>query len=383
MKNFVTIFPTAQNVHLIKDLGQVGNFIGQETNYNSKLVCYQNSTDYSYLKTEAKNLSLDFIKPIGRFLFLEKSVLKYIKRNAKNIDVLNLYHLTKESIYYGLYYMFCNNNGKIYLKMDVYNEALTKDILYSKISLFQKFHQQMEQLFLKKLAVISVENPIALELFKKKYPKVEQKTILVSNGVNDEFLHKQFPIIKSFEEKENIILSVGRIGAIDKNFEMLLNAFSKANLADWKLIFVGPIENNFDEKVKQVISQLPPLKDQIILTENIENRMELYDYYHRSKICCLTSPFESFGITFIEAMYFGNYVIGTTGMSSFNYITNNLKLGSCVDINDISSLTSLLEVVTANENMLKINYLKAIQQVKEKFCWSKIILPLLEKLNIQ
>ena len=103
---------------------------------------------------------------------------------------------------------------------------------------------------------------------------------------------------------------------------MLLEAFGKANIKDWKLVFVGPIENEFDKRVERIIVKYPNLKNQIELVGNVEDREELYEYYNRSKICCLTSPFESFGITFIEAMYFGNYVIGTTGMSSFSYITN-------------------------------------------------------------
>lgn len=383
MQNFVTIFPTAQNVHLIKDVGQIGNGIAQQNSYSAKLVCYQNTTDYSYLKTEAKNISLDFIEPSGRLFFLEKAVLKYIKNNAKYIDVLNLYHLTKESVYYGLYYLLCNKKGKVYLKMDVYNEALTKKVIYSKNGLFQKFHQIMERWFFKKLTLVSVENPIALELIKQQYPVLQQKAILVTNGVNDVFLDENFPTVKSFDEKENIILSVGRIGAKDKNFEMLLTAFSKATLPNWKLIFVGAVANGFDAKVEELVLEHPHLKDQIILTGNIENRKELYEYYNRSKICCLTSPFESFGITFIEAMYFGNYVIGTKGMSSFNYITNNLQLGASVDANDANALVELLERVTADENMLKTNYVKAQQRVKETFCWSGIITPLLQKLNTQ
>lgn len=383
LNNFVTIFPTAQNVHLIKDVGQIGNGIAQQNNYSAKLVCYQNSTDYSYLKTEAKNITLDFIKPNGRLLFLEKAVLKYIKNNAKNIDILNLYHLTKESVYYGLYYLLCNKKGKVYLKMDVYNEALTKKTIYSKNALFQKFHQIIEEWFLKKLTLVSVENPIALELIKEQYPVLQQKAILMTNGVNDVFLDKNFPTIKSFDEKENIILSVGRIGATDKNFEMLLTAFSKATLPNWKLIFVGAVANGFDAKVEQLVLEHPHLKNQIILTGNIENRKELYEYYNRSRICCLTSPFESFGITFIEAMYFGNYVIGTKGMSSFNYITNDLQLGASIEVNDENALVELLGQVTADENMLKTNYLKAQQRVKETFCWSKIITPLLQKLNPQ
>jgi len=381
LKTFVTIFPFAQNVHLIKDVGQIANTIAATKKYNAKLVCYKNSKDYSYLQMEANHLQIEFLIPCGRKFFMEKAILNYIKQHAQNIDVIHFFHLTKETIYYALYFKKYNPKGKIYLKMDVYNQDLEKRVVYSKKSIFNWLHQQKEKIFFKKLDVISVENPLALKLLIKSYPMLYHKALLVTNGVNDDYLKKKFPTIKPYSKKENIILSVGRIGATDKNFEMLLNSFSMINLSDWKLIFVGPIENNFDDKVNLLIAQNPQLKGKIELTGNIENREELYKYYNRSKICCLTSPFESFGITFIESMYFGNYVIGTKGMSSFNYITNNFELGRAVERGDDTELAEFLKSITVDEIKLEVNYTKAQNRVKENFYWSEIIKPLVNKLN--
>jgi len=370
---FVTIFPVAQNVHLIKDVGQVANSIAAAGNYNAKLVCYKNSSDYSLLKTEANHIQIEFIKPCGKKLFMEKAVLNYIKQNATKIDVIHFFHLTKETIYYALYYKKCNPNGKIYIKMDVYNEMLEQGIVYSKKALFNWFHQQKEKQLFKKVTAISAENPTSVSLLKEKYPPLKNKAFLLTNGVNDEFLKKNFPQIRPFSEKENIILSVGRIGAKDKNYEMLLNSFTTADAKDWKLILVGPIENNFDKKVNDAIQKNPHLKDKIILTGAIEDRLKLYEYYNRSKIFCLTSPFESFGIAFIEAMYFGNYIIGTEGMSSFDFISNKSELGTKVKVNDEEALTLELNKRINDSEALVDVYDKSRQQVANNFYWSKII----------
>lgn len=378
MKNFTTIFPFAENVHLIKDVGQVANSIAATGKYEARLVCFKNRTDYSFLRSEANFLKIDFIEPLGKELFKEKAVLKYIKDHATEIDVLHFFHLTKETIYYSLFYKKHNPRGKIYVKMDVYNEMLKKEIKYSKKSLFNWIHKRKESQFFKELTAISVENPIALELLKKKFPVLKEKAFLITNGVNDQYLSKQFPITKTFEEKENIILSVGRIGAKDKNSEMLLEAFVNSNLLDWKLMFVGPLENGFRERVEQVLLKKPLLKNQIELVGGVEDRVQLYEYYNRSKICCLTSPFESFGIAFIEAMYFGNYVIGTSGMSSLKYITNNFELGGVVA--DGKALAELLAKTTIDEVFLTQNYQKAKDRIVDKFYWSKIIASLLNKL---
>lgn len=380
--NFVTIFPVAQNVHLVKDVGQVANSLAAIGAYNSKLVCYKNSADYSLLKTEANHLQIEFIAPCGKKLFMEKAILNYIEVNASKIDVLHFFHLTKETIYYALHYKKYNPKGKVYVKMDVYNEMLEEGIIYSKKPLINWFHKQKEKQFLKKIAAISAENPISVKLLKEKFPLLKDKVFLLTNGINDQFLKKHYSSPKSFSEKENIVLSVGRIGAKDKNFELLLNSFVKVKCEDWKLILVGPIVNGFEEKVKAVIKNNPNLEGKIILTGAIEDRVALYEYYNRSKVFCLTSPFESFGIAFIEAMYFGNYIIGTDGMSSFDYISNDSELGTRVSVNDEEGLTlQLNELISHPETMEEI-YPKAQQQVAKKFYWSRIIKNLERALSI-
>ena len=61
LKNFTTIFPNAENVHLIKDVGQVANSMAETGEYEAKLVCYKNSSAYSFLNTEANYLKIDFL----------------------------------------------------------------------------------------------------------------------------------------------------------------------------------------------------------------------------------------------------------------------------------------------------------------------------------
>lgn len=373
VKNFTTIFPSAQNVHLIKDVGQIGNFLAAIKKYKATLVCYKNSKDYSFLMSEADNLTIDFIEQSGKKLFLENAVIEYIKTRAKSIDIIHFFHLTKESMYYALLYKTYNSKGKIYIKMDVYNDMLLRGIFYSKKPLFNWVHKRIEKLFFKKINLISAENLLSVQLLKDKYPMLESKTILVTNGVNDQYLKTHFPTIKSNSEKEKIILSVGRIGAKEKNYEMLLRCFSKCNLKDWKLYLVGPIENNFEKQIENAIQENPDLKNRVILTGSIEDRVELYNYYNRSKIFCLTSPFESFGIAFIEAMYFGNFIIGTSGMSSFDFISKNQKLGVKVDVNQDHNLVNSFNSWGKNEVALDEINISAPLRVAKHFYWSEII----------
>ncbi|HEY9083691.1 MAG TPA: glycosyltransferase family 4 protein [Vicingaceae bacterium] len=378
---FVTIFPYTENVHLIKDVGQVANAVGKNKEFNAKLVCYKNSEKYTLSASECPHLTIDFIEPQGKTLFLEKAVLNYLKQHAQNIDVLHLFHLTKESIYYGLHYKKLNPKGKIYLKMDVVNEMLKGEIVYSKKKFFQWFHQRKAKQFLKQLTAISAENPTAIELLKTKFPELTDNIFLMPNGINCQFATTNFPTIKSYKEKENIILSVGRIGAPDKNYVLLLEAFMQANLPNWKLILVGEVTPEFQQLVDDWMVHHPKLKDKIELTGKIIDRKTLYEYYNRAKIFCLSSPKESFGIAFIEAMYFGNYLVGTTGMSSFEYISNSFLHGEVVVPSDTKKLSKVLEKITTNELLIENHLNAAHQRVLNYFCWDKVIEPLLKRIS--
>src|SRR5690606_8696614 len=117
--------------------------------------------------------------------------------------------------------------------------------------------------------------------------------------------------VKPFHEKENIILAVGRIGTYQKNTELLLEALLNVDLNNWKVFILGPIEENFTAYISNLFTAHPNLKDKIIFAGNITDRLELFGWYNRAKILCMTSRFEGFPITFSEALYFGNYIITT------------------------------------------------------------------------
>jgi glycosyltransferase involved in cell wall biosynthesis len=99
------------------------------------------------------------------------------------------------------------------------------------------------------------------------------------------------------DQKENIIMTAGRIGAEEKNNAILVRAFGiLANgFPDWKLYLAG----NFDEKVKKNLMNralrnlhfLPDIFSRIIFTGGL-GKTELYKLYAKAKIFALTSVSE-------------------------------------------------------------------------------------------
>jgi GalNAc-alpha-(1->4)-GalNAc-alpha-(1->3)-diNAcBac-PP-undecaprenol alpha-1,4-N-acetyl-D-galactosaminyltransferase len=350
-RQYVCIFTGLENVHLTKDVGQIGNAFSEFSGVKSSIVCYGNS-EYPSLKTEAKNQSIIKIKNTGFFLFFEKAVLIYLIRESKKIDFLHFHQLNKAEIYEILLYKFLNKKGKVIIKQDIHLSVLKEGVVYSKKKIFNYFHKFFAKKAHNKVDLVALDSNEILEAYKKEHPEATDKLVLLSNNLNDKYLSENFPIRRTFNEKENIILTTGRIGAEDKNYEMLLETIPLIELKDWKVVFVGEISNDFDKKVAQLLVDYPHLKGKIELTGQIEDRVELYKYYDRSKIFCLTSVLESFGVSYIEALYFGNYIFGTTGMSSFDYISNNEELGKKIIVNDRSELAgSINNIIQGNVNI--------------------------------
>ena len=114
-----------RNVDLIKHIGLTPYFLASEFNYDSTIICFNNDK-YTNLDN-MKGLKLDFLQkkysyPILNFLV----AIYYLIKNAKNIDVLNCFHLSRDTLSYFLIYKIFNRNGITHLTFDMtYETVLT------------------------------------------------------------------------------------------------------------------------------------------------------------------------------------------------------------------------------------------------------------------
>lgn len=356
-------------------------------NFNSTVVLYKLGK-FPLLETIYKDLNVEFVKRTKKELFsrnidCEKSVLKYLFQNAKNISFLNLIHRKRETMIYGLLYKFLNRNGFLYFKFDApYEAAKNWDLFQEKKERYRgildflnfQFFKKINKLFFKKVDLISTETETLVHHFKDKYPYLKDKLIHIPNGIDDILIKKNGIKKIPFKEKENIILSVGNLGLKIKSNETLLEAIAKMdNLKNWKVILIGPIINkSFKTYIEDFFIKNPHLKNKIIFTGLINDRKRLFEYYQKSKIFCLTSIYESFGFVLIEAAFFGNYIVSTDFTSS-REITLNGTLGTLFKQKDSEQLAKILQDLINNEEILRVNSPKIMENAEKKYAWSKII----------
>ena len=393
-KTFLHISEEFEYTWFGKDNGMIPVYISEKLGYNSKILTVNLKND---LPDEERGVG--FVKVKRTFSFLSNfaywtklakryNIFKYLIKNAKNIDILMLFHVSRCSYWYAYIYKKLNPNGFIYVKADFNLSVYKKEwnIVNSKPKslreFFRKRRENAEFNKRKKLIpladLISYESLEAYEYMKYSYAGIDTKgkTIYLPNGYDNEIVDKIK--INSLEEKENIILTVGRLGTEAKNTELLLETLKDIDLKDWKIYLVGSIDKKFENYIERFFKENPNLIHKIIFTGEIKNREELYKYYNRAKVFVLPSKWESFGIVMIEAMAFGNYVI-TSNTCAANDITNNGKIGKIIEVDSKKELEIEIKKVIDKRIDLKEKYKETLNYVSN-FKYSNLIKKLGERI---
>lgn len=346
--NFVTLYPETCNYILPKDVGMITYVMGKYFNYNSKIVSYK-WDNYTYLDNELRDLKMEYIDYTGDALSDGEN---YIINNAEHIDVLHLYYINVRNFTWIKTYKSLNPKGRVYLKLDAgfgLDSIPLNDALIEALNLCK---------------LVSVESKATAQYISDKWNfNIEY----LPNGWYD------FNSIKDVEykEKENIICTVTRVGVPEKACEVLMEAFRIAfpYISDWQLRIIGPLEvPDFNEYIKDFFVKHPHLKDKIIFTGYITNKFELEKEYRKTKIFCLPSRSESFGIVLVEAGRYGCYIICSNLPAAMD-VTDNKRYGDIFQIDNINELASLLVKHCKMEQELKTNC-EAVQKfAKENFSW--------------
>lgn len=374
---WITYFPEIHNVHLTKDLGLLPYYMQEVSGYNAALMARFPDDAYPALDGEVKGLETISLGDKGTWFFTEKVSVHYLKNHAKEIDVLNLYHLSRHTLVYGNIYKKNNPKGKLYLKLDAYTTHLQKRKRYARNIIKNIALKWLEKAFFNNVDLISVESREGLAMAQKTYPQLRAKLFYLPNGCNDIYLEKEFqkPYIK-----ENIILSVGRLGSPDKNYELLLAALPLLDLGNWKMRIAGPVSPEFEKKWLVVAKEYPVAAAKIEFLGAFTDRKKLYQEYARAKVFFLPSRFESFGIAFVEALYFGCVLVGHEGMSAYKDLSANGEFGVYFEDNDPESLAKALHTAIRKSEEKGLQE-RIENHAAENFYWSTLAVKLDKRLR--
>lgn len=349
MKKYFTLYwPGLQNFHLTKDVGLIPYVFQKHLNYEVSILCGKNEEHYDEAFT--KNITLNFMDDEASVtsLLQKTDILMFIGLYDFNLNMIERF----KSV---------NPNGKIYLKLDL-NRYWLNRITFNNRSIN----------LLSNNSLVSVESKNLKKIIDDTWPiKVEH----IPNGFYDFF---DSPLI-NYKDKENIILTVGRLGSYEKATEIIMKAFQIASnkLHDWKLKLVGSIEPGFNQYINDYLYKCyPELQGRVIFTGPIYDRKLLMEEYKKSKVFCLTSRVEAFAQVFGEAAFNGNYIISSDVEGAID-ITGDKKYGNIFPVNDFEALSNKLTSICSNEKLLEQVCSDIQVNTRNNFDWIKIC----EKIN--
>lgn len=357
---------------LIKDVGEIPYQLHKLFGWNTKIVSYKMENEYPFLHNEVQGLDLEFIPNTGSYKYFDKSYFGYIWKNAKNIDVLNLYHYEPPTFIYGILYKILNPKGFLYVKLDNDIRSLEK------VGTMYKFGNPIISLLFKPIQFLfhtvtnlfTIETTKGYEMICDKYPRIKNKLQYMPNGLDVEQIQSVYDFTKiNSSKKKNNIITICRVGTIQKNISLLLQAIQEVDIKDWTFTIIGPIEESFKAEINEFYEKNPQLRDVVTFTGPIEDRSKIYKLLAESKVFCLPSRWESFCLVFIEAMLFGCHVIATNVISAPDILTP--ESSTIIPIDDKEVLTYALQQAINNEVTLpKLE--KNIEHINKNFNWPTI-----------
>lgn len=254
------------------------------------------------------------------------------------------------------------------IKMDSLKRYIKEMIRHIQLRIEEKQQKKIINLS-KKVLVFSLN--VKKQILTGKLCMEKEKIEICYPGVADKF------ILKKDEKRLNIenitFLFVGRL-VYEKNVKMLIDAFSKLNYNNKKLILVGEGEQR-DELERQVKSM--SLSEKVTFTGKTNNPEK---YYKQADFLVVPSSYESFGQVIIEALSSGVPVIGFSTIEGKTLtaidelIKDNITGFICNEFSCESLKLNMEKAISIFKNQEKIEFMRksAIKFSMKNCSWNNL-----------
>lgn len=318
------------NVELVKDCGIIPYLLYKNHGHIVSMTGARGGT-YPYHELYTKGIEMEFLDDGG-----VQGKIRYIEEHAKEIDGLLLRGCYESNFGVAVRYKQQNPDGKIYVGLDA-NSWWMDRIMWDK----QEFVEFMDS-----CDVIATSCRAMQEHLNQKWPwKIEH----IPNGYYD-FTHTwKTPV---FSEKNNVILTVGRLGTNQKATEILLEAFAAIadRIPEWKMRLVGNVEEAFESYKTEYFRRFPNLCGRIEFTGPIIEREKLLAEYEKAKVFALPSRLEGGTPNVVAEALHGGCVIAAAEFDAYEEAIDQGRCGRAARIGNAKEFgKALYELCTCNE----------------------------------
>jgi glycosyltransferase involved in cell wall biosynthesis len=366
-KKLVLIFDYLDTVHLYKDVTSLISYPDNITYSESQIyTCSKHYFNNQFLPYKI----LQFKFPIFETIYLRIKVFNQLNSG----DILFLYHGGFNNYFLAFLTKLYKPNVKTILKLDL--DDFNCHRLLKKNNFIEKFKFILRSYLGKSFDIYLTETLYTYHKLKQIKP-YKKSILLLPNGINA--INEYSWDIK----KEKIIVVSGRIGAIQKNHELVLNAFASIkHYNGFKLFFIGTVTPNFLIYFNELLCIYPHLSKNVVFTGNIDDRQILYNYYKKASIICFSSFYEGFSIAMLESLYYGCYLL-STDLAVANDLSFGNKFGKIIEINkelldlfDKKNISNNIKYLQSNHKEILnskwfcnsvLSYSKALEDVISNF----------------
>lgn len=354
---------------LHKDPGQLPFHLARDLGWSSELVYWMDRpfepsepTDYArWVRRVPVSISPSRLKHTMLFL-------NYVRRNAGRIDVLLAYHLTSESLFNLSLYKALNPRGVAVLKLDMDQRAL---VAFEPAPQVSKRAALMRLFAAAPIDLLTVESESIYRQLKPHADRLGHQLRLLPNGVD-----WVAPLSREqlLGEKQNIVLTVARLGTEQKNTEQLLEVIEQLprdRLGDWQFWLVGTRTPSLEVQLAQVRARRPDLAARLQVRDFVSSRDELAALYRKARVFCLPSRWESFGIALAEAAYFGCHLV-TTDVGAGPELTGHGQHGQLTAVGNTAQMTAALARIITGEVRTEEAAAWTHQHVLEHLSWPRV-----------
>ena len=291
-------------------------------------------------------------------IWREKERLWWLIRHARQIDVLSLFWLNKRN--FARVYKLLNPKGICYVKGDMSSANPTK----------RKLKAWLLNCLTKPIDVLSVETE---EIYNKirqgnRGKHLADSVVWMPNGYDIDMLKQIGVQRKNYTEKDNLIITVARIGSQQKDNITMLRALDGKDLCGWRFEMIGPVESSFETIFDEFMQRNPQHEGKIHLQGLVNDRKKLWEKYNQAKVFLLTSTFECMAQVYSEALAFGDYII-TTRVQVAEEITAHQTLGRIIEVKDADALWRELQQILIDDSILKTTIPKAHELADKQYNW--------------
>lgn len=254
---------------------------------------------------------------------------EYIENHGRNVDILYLRGAYDLNVYIAPLFKKISPDGIALCALDA--NSYWMDKIYWYIPSFMDFINSCD--------IMTTSCTAMADFLSVKWPCHVHSII---NGFFDLTINHKHKV--DFGDRENIILTVGRLGTNQKSTDVLLEAFAIAAdfIPEWKLYLVGSIEDQFMPYINDYLNRNEKISDRIVFTGPVSDRDDLASYYDKAKIYALTSELEG-GTNNATAEALGRGLVPITSkIDAYEDITDNEQLGGCFEIGDVNALAQII-----------------------------------------